>query len=192
MSAGFRMLRDVFGLYSHRKIWDKKFSSGEFDHLGEGRNPMIVEKVESYGKGGKIVELGCGEGWLIFSVSVQCYSEYKGYDISELAISRARQGVEERNLNAVSFFTLDITAWPGDDEVNVILIEEVIYYLKKADQSILIKKAYDSLSDGGLLIITFHSRKKHHDSITNCLKCREGFELEKCGDAGVLSLVKRA
>ena len=186
----FQALRDILGVYSKKELWEKKFKSGKFDHLKGKRNPTVLKKVEKFSNGGKIVELGCGEGWLIFNLSDCFYSEYNGFDISDFAIANAISGAKERNLNKAHFYSMDISKWSGDFNVNVIIIEEVIYYLTKIDQVKLINVAFDSLCDGGILIITFHSHEKHRGSIENCLSNRNDMELISHGDSAILQLTK--
>ncbi len=86
-------------------------------------------------KNKKIVELGCGSGFLAEEIINQGAASYTGYDISENAIIRASEIVKEKNLsNKVSFsakpikkletldadyvFSLGLTDWLDDEELD--------------------------------------------------------------------------
>lgn len=92
--------------------------------------PLIKDK--------KVVELGCGSGFLAKKFIEAGASSYTGYDISENAISRAKKLFKDENAsNKINFFakpildleildadyvfSLGLTDWLNDDEIDHML-----------------------------------------------------------------------
>ena len=93
------------------------------------------EILKPFLKNKKIVELGCGSGFLAEKIINSGAESYIGYDISENAIARAAEIAKEKNLSHKTFFyakaikeieTLDadyvfslgLTDWLDDDELD--------------------------------------------------------------------------
>lgn len=93
-----------------------------------------------------IYDAGCGTGMLCRILSQ--YGRVSGCDISDQALSfcrmRGLQEVEKADLN-----TFD----PGDEQFDVVTSIDVLYHDGVLDEIPVLKKFYDSLRPGGILII---------------------------------------
>jgi len=99
----WRTLR-VFGFTKFS--WDKQFELGVWDR--GPRSPNTIKRVSELCAGSKLIEFGFGGGSLPFLIPRNCYSEYIGYDISEVAIEVARRRARREG---VKIFTLRHAIW---------------------------------------------------------------------------------
>ena len=58
-----------------------------------------------------------------------------------------------------------MTKWREDDKVNLIVIEEALYYLTHAQQRHLLRRRADTLKCDGRILVIVHSEKRHADTI---------------------------
>lgn len=129
---------------------------GRWDYIRE-KSPELIEIVEKRTRGGKLVELGCGEGLLAAVLRPGTYSEYLGVDISEVAIERAKG----RGLSNCTFVVGDLETWEGQPGSSMITIEECLYYLPHARQERLLKIALQSVAPDGAVLVAIHNKQKH-------------------------------
>jgi SAM-dependent methyltransferase len=107
-----------------QKFWDEKITGWEDGRYDEMRpSATLLEKIanwssaslrfrmavtrtllEPHVKGRKIVELGCGSGSLARDFLACGASAYQGYDISPIAIDRARTLAREQQLGSMAQF----------------------------------------------------------------------------------------
>lgn len=142
-----------------------QYRRGRWAHLGEGRRPKVTELVEKLAAGGAIVEHACGEGHLAHSVDPRSYRSYVGYDLSEVAIASARSRAPSA---ACRFEVQDMSGWPGEDAVQLIVAEECLYYLRPAQLASFLDRCRASLAPDGALLATFHRRDRYGETIERC------------------------
>ena len=135
-----------------KQFWEKKIIGWEdirykriekgnfFENLVNRTNKTLIYRLETalkilspYVKDKKVVELGCGSGFLSDEFIKMGASSYTGYDISEIAIERANK-ISNSNQNAkINFiaetvtniqtldadyvFSLGLTDWLTDEEL---------------------------------------------------------------------------
>lgn len=157
------------GIYRTSKFWDIQYKIGRWEGMTSGRRSRFVELAEKYANGGNVVELACGEGTLIFSMSRDSYKTYTGFDISFEAIDRANLHAKEYSYNNCSFQQKDIFDWSGGENLSLVIFEECIYYFTLAEQVNLLNTAMQSLLEFGSVLIAYHSEDKHRGSMDNLL-----------------------
>ena len=112
-----------------KKFWEKKIIGWEdlrynkeesgfnlFEKTVDKTNNTLIFRLnfafkilEPLIKNKKVVELGCGSGFLAKKFIEAGATSYTGYDISEKAISRAKQLVEnQKEPNKINFFAKPI------------------------------------------------------------------------------------
>ncbi len=102
-------------------------------------------------KQGKIVDVGCGYGFLSNMLSYTGEQrEIIGwdYDSEKIAVAKEVAGYSDR----VSFAEKDIVT-EGFESADVFVFNDVLHYFSEERQLIVLKKAYQNLNDAGSIVI---------------------------------------
>jgi 2-polyprenyl-3-methyl-5-hydroxy-6-metoxy-1,4-benzoquinol methylase len=128
-----------------RRRFDRRyFESVAYREIADSqRNRKRLQEITSHKKGGKLLEVGCGQGGLLRLASR--HFDVHGIDISSYAIACIKP-------------TFGDQVWRGDVEngsfsaahYDVILAFNVLEHLE--DPGAVIKRIYDSLTDGGVFV----------------------------------------
>lgn len=154
-----------------RLSWDRQFEAGLWcrgmcSHL-------TIQRVTELCNGGRLIEFGCGEGNLPMSLPGKSFSDYMGYDISEVAVQRASERARASGLTNCSFEQCDMAKWQGASQASLILAEECLYYLNPSDMEAFLQRCVDSLIPGGTILVIVHSATKHAQTLEICRRvCR--------------------
>ena len=117
--------------------------------IGLEKNYKVFETLLP--KQGKIVDVGCGYGYLSYMLSFTSDKrEVIGIDYDEEKIEVAKNGVLKTS--QLDFFHSDVLEYPYEKS-DAFVISDVLHYLKEESQAILIRKCLDNLNDGGILVI---------------------------------------
>jgi len=114
-----------------------------FGWLSELREEALV-----LAPGGRILEIGCGDGALTSRLSTDS-REVVGLDISTEAIKLAKKH-ERGNLK---FSVHNIEHDPLEGEHSLIICEDVLYYIPFVSMRKVIKKLTGTLVEGGILLV---------------------------------------
>jgi len=157
----------------NRDRWNYQYAKGLWEGLKAldelARFSVIVGYVKHLKPGQpEILEIGCGEGLLQQRLQTQNYGRYVGLDISDLAITNARQAGDEK----CTYLVADMDTYEPQGQYDMIIFNEVIYYSKHPLKTLLRLAGY--LKPEGLLIVTINDHK-HSEALWNSI--REGFQL---------------
>jgi cyclopropane fatty-acyl-phospholipid synthase-like methyltransferase len=151
-------------LIEKKTLWDIQYRLGLWDYLDQGRAQDIIELLdEVLNEESRVVEFGCGLGTLSRHFNGK-YRFWTGFDISTEAIEIANR-LKDENSN---FIQEDIRNWRVEAylDVDVVVLEEVIYYLSEVDIDNLINKSKRAISKkSGSVLVTFHDSDKHSEII---------------------------
>jgi 2-polyprenyl-3-methyl-5-hydroxy-6-metoxy-1,4-benzoquinol methylase len=136
-----------------REKMDSDYAHGKWDYLrglGElGRFSILVGYCHFLKPGGRILEIGCGEGILQERLDPARYSRYVGVDVSAEAIQRAA-GNEK-----TTFVCADATVWqPTEEEktFDLIVFNECLEYF---DDPLAVVRRYEpALAPGGTFLVS--------------------------------------
>ena len=161
--AYWRLLR-LLGF--QRLSWDKQFQAGIWSR--GPCNQATIERVAELCKGGRFVEFGCGEGPLLLALPANAFSDYIGYDISQVAVDKGAERAREAGLKNFRFQQCDMAKWNGDSSISLVLAEECLYYLSKIDVERFLRICCESLVPGGSILIIVHDANKHSQTLSIC------------------------
>lgn len=147
-----------------RLSWDKQFEDGVA--LYGPRSENTIRLVQSLCRGGRMIEFGCGEGDLPLVLAAGTFSSYLGFDISEVAVKRARS--KAAGSACILFQQGDMAHWCGGDTASLILAEECLYYLSLAGAETFLLQCMRCLSKNGSMLVIVHSASKHTRTINLC------------------------
>jgi len=134
-------------LADQRAFYDRRWADSHFaNRLKLLRCSAILEAMSSLGLvEPRIVELGCGTGWLTSILGV--FGPATGVDFSAEAIRKASV-----KYPSVRFVCADIQTWEAEEKHHLVVSHEVIEHLQ--DQPLHVRRIVEALNDPGFLILT--------------------------------------
>ncbi|MEI7508279.1 MAG: methyltransferase domain-containing protein [Flavobacterium sp.] len=137
--------------------WNYKYSIGKWNFMGKEqlRYNAIVDLIKSCEiQNLKILDLGCGYGSLSNYLKNTEYEFCLGIDLSSNAISKAKK----ENYKNAKFLVADIHQFKTEEKFDVIIFNEVLYYLD--NQMEIVKKYSNYLNNEGYFIFSFYLVKE--------------------------------
>jgi len=135
------------------EYWKRFYSSEDFRFLEDpaeiGRFGVIAEIIFSFFNKPRVLDVGCGLGYLCRMLQRDKIQSYLGVDIGDKAIEKARQNYPEYSFLCESAENLII-----DIPQDVVVFSEVLFYV---DYLAILKKAFSFLAPSGLLIASIFS-----------------------------------
>lgn len=148
---------------SFKKLWGGK------------RERMLAHEVlkHVHAGGGKFLDVGCGDGYLLDAVRQRYSYELWGCDVSETRIKRTREHVPSARISYC-----DYTAAPLErDAFDVVTCCETIEHIDKVESAC--DNLVASVKHGGRLIITVPNNENLELGRHTCPACQHRFHL--CG-----------
>jgi SAM-dependent methyltransferase len=150
-------LQDLFKrkvLRRDRDRWNYQYKAGRWNGLAAlnelSRFSVILGYAQHLKPGGKILELGAGEGVLQQRFNPDKYSLYVATDVSDAAIAHAKQFENEKTF----FEVADINTYVPNERFDAVIINEAIYY------GVSVRKVLDRyspfLKTDGIFIISIN------------------------------------
>lgn len=139
-----------------RKVrWNKQYKEGRWDNLNneieQVRYKTVVEFAAKHGKSNPdILALGCGEGILLDNLQSINYNSFLGMDFSAVSINKAKS----KNHLKSKFICADIHSFKPQKKYDVIVFNEIFYYIVETEKSAVLKTMLSHLNEGGILIIS--------------------------------------
>ena len=152
--------------------WDTEYRTDRWRYMSGleelSRYSVVVGYVRFFKPDAKVLDLGSGEGILQERFGYESYSRYLGVDVSQAAIDAARTREDSRT----SFVCADVATFVPDGKFDVVVFNEVLYYLR---EPLAVMKHYEKfLSPGGIFIVSmFNNEELTHNWTT--LECAYDF-----------------
>jgi len=133
-----------------REKMDSDYAHGKWDYLRGidelGRFSILVGYCHFLKPGGRILEIGCGEGILQERLDPARYSRFVGVDVSAEAVQRARP--DEKT----TFVCADAAVWEPGETFDLIVFNECLEYF---DDPLAAVRHYEpSLAPGGAFLVS--------------------------------------
>jgi len=127
-----------------QSLLDKQYASAEWDYLRSIEEAPRFGIVSAYcrllASNGSLLEVGCGEGFLLEQLDRSRYSHFTGVDISAVAIERARVLEDDRTV----FVRSEAETYVPDRTFDVIVLNEVLEYF---DEPLEVVRRYEPFLD---------------------------------------------
>jgi len=151
----------------------------------EGSEP-IYRFLKHYGKGGSILDLGCGSGMTALEMTIN-FDDYLGVDVSEVAIEKAREVIakEADRVPKVRFTVSDIFTFTPLGKFSVILFRESIYYVPEHRIKSMLDRYSAHLIPTGVLIVRLCDRYRYKNIATILQRHFQGKELFAANDSSM-------
>ena len=117
--------------------------------------PFVLEMCEPL-SGARVLDIGCGEGYVGRQLLNRGAACVHGIDISEKMIEQAKLQVEKDQLTHLTYESLDITKviFSEDTSYDLVLGMFLFNYLTIEDMGKVMKKIYDVLEPGGHFVFS--------------------------------------
>lgn len=140
------------GLLQSTQTWEAQYAAGRWDFLGTlselSRFSVLAGYICHLKPGAAVLDVGCGQGYLLRRLPDSCYSRYAGIDLSASAISLAQSQHNERS----TFLAADCENYSPAEQFDVIVFNEVLCCL--SDPLHTVEQYAHSLRPGGLLLVS--------------------------------------
>jgi 2-polyprenyl-6-hydroxyphenyl methylase/3-demethylubiquinone-9 3-methyltransferase len=135
--------------------WEDEYNNGSWEKMHDiaeiGRYAIIAAYIRKLRPDARILDVGCGEGILLSFLLGDTYSEYLGIDLSQTAIKKASSWQNSKT----RFMVCDIHGYKAEGEYDVIILNEVLYYLSKPIGTMM--RLTRSLGDKGIFVVSMMS-----------------------------------
>jgi 2-polyprenyl-3-methyl-5-hydroxy-6-metoxy-1,4-benzoquinol methylase len=122
-------------------LLDAQYAASEWDYLRSITEAPRFGVVSSYCRllapRGALLEIGCGEGFLLEHLDRSSFAHFTGVDISSVAIERARALEDERT----TFHRAEAETYEAERTYNVIVFNEVLEYF---DDPLALVRRYEA------------------------------------------------
>lgn len=138
--------REEFGAF-----WERGYRNPHISSMG-GPSFEVAEILPALPKGGKVLDLGCGEGRNAFFLAQN--------DCEVTAVDRSSAGIHKLMTAAANYkipltgIVQDIVEFPLDEEYDLIMAHGVLYYLENPVWRAILEKAKKQTRPGGYNIFT--------------------------------------
>ncbi len=140
------------GLLQTAQTWEAQYASGRWDFLGAlpelARFSVLSGYICHLKCGAAVLDVGCGQGFLLRRLPDSCFSSYLGVDLSASAIAAAQQQPQPRS----TFLVADCEHYLPAQQFDVIVFNEVLCCLH--DPLHTVERYARSLTRGGLLLVS--------------------------------------
>lgn len=123
----------------------------------------------------KVLDIGCGSGTISLYVSSKG-NAVLGTDISEKAVSAAKESAEVLGLRNASFKSMDFLGANFQEKFDFIICSEVLEHL--AGDNYALKKIYELISENGILFLTVPSENAPIHKLRKLLFRNDTFDKE--------------
>ena len=174
------VLRGLLQSYGTRSVkrylWNAEFSRGKWNHLQNTSDDCVYSCIGKYSNQGNILDLGCGSGSTGNELDVTAFRAYTGVDISDVAISEAKRRTEKSGrADRNHYFQSDIYSYVPNQEFDVILLRDSIYYVPHAKIDSMLDRYSKYLKEGGVFIVRMWSVGDKHKVYVDII--RSAFEI---------------
>lgn len=123
-----------------------------------------------------IIDTGCGTGGLIAFLKENGYGNVTGFDLSPVALAFCKK----RRIPAFQGHLIDIDRFFSANTADIIVCNDVLYFLDAAEQATFLKKCHTVLKSNGLFIANlpaFQAFRGSHDLSVGILNrfTKQGF-----------------
>jgi SAM-dependent methyltransferase len=136
------------------QVWDAQYASDHWDYVAQlpelPRFGVLVGYLRHFAPGGSILDLGCGEGFLLRKLQPSDYARYVGVDFANAAIEKATR----LGLPNATFVTADIDAYAPTDSFDALVFTESLCYLP--DPLRTVARYAQHLSTRGILLVSMN------------------------------------
>lgn len=173
LRSRFERRSDSDGTSQSALDWEAQYAAGKWDFLTQlselPRYSVLAGYVCHLGRGGAVLDVGCGQGILLRSLPDAAYSKYVGIDLSASAIAAAQEHRREPQQNERStFLSADCESYVPGEKFDVIVFNEVLYYLRDPQQ--LVERYTQSLRGGGVMLVSMCTAARGSAAILGQLK----------------------
>jgi ubiquinone/menaquinone biosynthesis C-methylase UbiE len=157
--------------YGDRGLWTYHQTDNAQNLLmGHPRQDILYKKANKLIEGGKILEIGFGDGYLLSRLA----SKYKGYgaDISEKNIEQMKNRIPQVKFNLVD---VDGKLPYEDNFFSGFVASEVLEHMDDKELKVCVAEAQRVLIPGGIAIITFPAEEDFKINECFCPSCENKF-----------------
>lgn len=146
-------LWDRFHHWRRKRRWNKQYKSGRWESLKSDleakRYHQILDFMKQYAPANpSILDIGCGDGVLNRHIDDYNFEYFLGVDFSKVSIEKAK----EENFVKAEFVAMDAIKFKPSRQYDVIVFNEVFYYIPDSEKKRVLNLMLDHLNEQGIVI----------------------------------------
>lgn len=165
----------------NKETYTEKYKSGYGLQYPDGHFIRVVSQILEYQEnmsGCTVLDYGCGNGIHMEFLEKRWHkSKFYGLDISELAIDQAKKRLP---MWAENFRQCDsvpnLKTLFGDLKFDLVIANQVLYYLDDPDLKNVLEQIYDALNPGGVIFVSWMGVENFYYNLSTPI---EGKKLRK-------------
>jgi 2-polyprenyl-3-methyl-5-hydroxy-6-metoxy-1,4-benzoquinol methylase len=166
-------LSSLFHGLGTERAWNAEYARGEWEFLFSvdelPRYMLLAGYVQHVARPARVLDIGCGAGRLYDVVAPFGITRYRGVDLSSAAIEKAKSRVDAAH---VTFEVGDAANWDTDEEFDVVVFNEMLYYLREPYAAA--SRLAARVGPGGHVLVSVYD----HPAVTRVWKLlKPGFEV---------------
>jgi len=131
---------------------EKSFEPWMKHHLIDTVLPALDGAVERLERGAKVIDIGCGAGGAVMMMAQRFpNSTFVGYDISEHALSRAADRLNESGLTNARFVDPRVEAMPADGSCDLVTTFDCIHDMTRPQE--MMHSIRSAVADDGIWLL---------------------------------------
>jgi SAM-dependent methyltransferase len=138
--------------------WESEYENGDWARLNDlseqAHNGVVLSYIAHLRPEGSLLEIGCGEGYLLRRLKRVGYRNYLGIDISAFAINQCQPLADE----ATVFLACDAQSYIPEATFDVMILNESIYYFEQPVTTL--QRYADYLNPGGVFVISLFDKDR--------------------------------
>jgi SAM-dependent methyltransferase len=139
-----------------RRAWEEQYRAGVWACLEEAgelaRYGAVAAAVRRLRAGGRVLDVGCGDGLLAQHLGADGCGSYLGIDLSVAAVAAARRRTGGAAGSGTRFAVADADDWPLRGAFDAVVLNECLYYLREPLEAA--RHALAALRPGGVLVVS--------------------------------------
>ncbi|MBT0608495.1 class I SAM-dependent methyltransferase [Aequorivita echinoideorum] len=148
---------DKFHNWRRKRRWNKQYKTGRWDSLKSEieskRYYQIIDFMKKYAvENPRILDLGCGDGVLNKRMDKFNFENFVGVDYSDVSIKKAKA----ENFPKSEFLVSDIVKYQPEQIFDVVVFNEVFYYIHENEKRNVLNRICKNLSDKAIIIVSIY------------------------------------
>ena len=150
-------------------FWKQSYLSDDISTFGIEPNQTIVDRLDVFKEGGKVLDVGCGEGNNAIFLAQKGFV-VDAFDISCAGIEKLKRMASRENAK-VNAWMQDLCEYDFTKTYDVIISFGTLHFVTKSDWKNFIHKAQENTNIGGIHIMqVFTNRLPAHPHIAAFVK----------------------
>ena len=134
-----------------KPFWEESYLSDDVSAFGTDPNPTIVKHLHAFKPGGKVLDIGCGEGQNDLFLAQNGFV-VNAFDSSPAGIAKLRRAASKQNI-AINAWVQDLREYEFNQKYDIVMSFGTFHFVGKDDWKYFIRNAQKNTNKGGIHVM---------------------------------------